>query len=183
MHAAPHPPHAPDGHDLQAAIAQKGMLALVAPERVRLRQDAFRVLFLKVDDREYEDVRPVRVFPVSLKADYISFLDRRRAEVALVTHPHRLDPASRETLERALSHMYYVPKILRVDSITETWGVSHWQVQTDRGYASFEIVDREHIRRLPNGRFLLQDADGNRFEIEALEALDKRSQLLVHSET
>ena len=63
-------------------------------------------------------------------------------------------------------------------------GVSEWEVKTDRGYAKFEVVDRtEHIRKLPGGRVMIVDADGNRFEIEDVSRLDERSQTLVRTET
>lgn len=153
------------------------------PDRVRIEEDAFHSIHLYVDGREFRDVRAVRPFPISAKADYVSFLDERDKEVALIAHPRRLDRASRKVLEAALSRMYYVPKILRIDGIKETGGVSHWDVQTDRGYASFEVVDHEHIRNLGKGRFVLQDADGNRFEIEEVSRLDPRSRDWIHSET
>ena len=80
--------------------------------------------------------------------------------------------------------MYFGAVITEVYSITETMGVSLWAVMTDRGYAAFEVVDRErHIRLLPNGRFLITDADGNRFEIPCVYALSERSRALVETET
>jgi len=155
----------------------------VQPERVRVWEDEFHVLHVSVDGEVSSKVRPVRVFPISGKADYVSFLDEKDKEVCLLARPDRLDKESRRILEHALARMYYTPKILRVDRISEVMGVATWDVMTDRGYASFEIVDRRHhIRALPGGRYVLSDADGNRFEIEDIKALDPRSQALVHSE-
>lgn len=155
----------------------------VGPEDVRVWEDDLKVLHVSVRGETFDDVRPVHVFPISAKADYVSFLDESDKEVALLKRPDGLPAADRETLNAALERMYYVPRITRVDSITETWGISHWKVQTDRGYASFEVVARENIRKLPGGRLIIGDADGNRFEIEDLSRLDPRSQALIHSET
>jgi hypothetical protein len=155
----------------------------VSAERVRVWEDDRHVFHVSVDGQVTDRVRPRRAFPISSRADYVSFLDETDKEACLLACPHRLDKESRKALEHALARTYYAPKILRVDSITEMMGVSTWQVLTDRGYASFEIVDRQHhIRSLPSGRYLLTDADGNRFEIEDLNALDQRSQNLVQSE-
>jgi hypothetical protein len=155
----------------------------VAPGRVRLRRDEFQVLHLRIDDEEFHDVEARRVFPLSGKADYVSFIGDDGAEVAVVAHPRKLDRASRRCLEQALENMYYVARIRRVDAITEAMGVSQWKVLTDRGYAVFEVVNRQtHIRIMPEGRYLITDADGNRFEIEDLRALDGRSQALVSTE-
>jgi len=156
---------------------------VIGPDGVRVREDEFHRLHVIVDGTEHSNVRAVRAFPISEKADYISFLDSEGHEVALMAEPDKLDEASRVVLARALKTMYYMPKITCVHSITEKMGVGHWEVTTDRGYASFEVVSREQIRRLPRGRLLLNDADGNRFEIEDTEALDVRSRALIHSET
>ena len=155
----------------------------VLPDRVRVWEDEFQVLHVSVDGEEFSNVRAVRVFPISHRADYVSFLDEKGKEVLLLAHPHQLDKASLKVLMQALERMYYVARILRVDSISETMGVTHWQVLTDRGYASFEVVDRQHIRKLPRGRYIIVDADGNRFEIPDVSALDSRSQSLIFSET
>jgi hypothetical protein len=155
---------------------------LVQPEQARVWQDPFRVLHLSVDGKEFSNLHPRRAFPLSDVVDYVSFLDEKDKEVALLAHPHKLDKASRLALEKALDRMYYVAKIVRVDEIKETMGVTHWDVQTDRGYAAFEVVDLHHVRKLPEGRYLIADADGNRFEIEDIRRLDSRSQTLIQSE-
>ena len=103
--------------------------------------------------------------------------------MVLLARPQDLDRESRKVLERALGHVYYVARIVRVDEIKETMGVTLWTVMTDKGYAHFEVVDTNHIRRLPGGRLIIVDVDGNRFEIERLTDLDERSQALIHSET
>ena len=156
---------------------------LIQPERVKVREDEYHCLHLTVDGKVYENVRPVRTFPLSGKADYVSFIDSRGKDIALVAHPHKLDKESRRALHKALELMYYVPKIVRIDSINESMGISIWNVLTDRGYATFEIVDRESIVKMPGGRFIMKDADGNRFEIENIAELDNRSRMLVESET
>ena len=155
----------------------------IEPDRVRVWEDAFHVLHLRVDGEVFADVRAVCTFPISGKANYVSFVDEEGHETALVSDPERLDPESREVVERALEKMYYVPKVLRVDAISEAAGIALWRVQTDRGYASFEVVARENIRKLPHNRLLIQDADGNRYEIEDVSTLDSKSKVLIHSET
>ncbi len=154
----------------------------VTPDRVKVWEDLFHILHVSLDGQVYSKVRAVHAFPVTSRADYVSFLDEGSKEVLLLAHPHRLDKESRRALELALTRMYYVAKITRIDAITEIMGVTSWQVETDRGYATFEVVDREHIRKLPGGRYLITDADGNRFEIEEIGRLDSRSQTIAQSE-
>jgi len=155
---------------------------VIAPESVRVWEDDYSRLCISVDGEESVDVRALRAFPVSGKADYVSFLNKDDKEIALVARPGKLDRESRSALHNALDKMYYVPKISQVYKLTEKMGVTNWRVMTDCGFASFEVVDRQHIRKLPNNRLLIKDADGNRFEIEDTLRLDDRSQVLIRSE-
>jgi hypothetical protein len=157
---------------------------LIMPDRVRLWEDEFHVLHISVDSVEFHDVTPRRVFPLSGKADFVSFVGEDDKEVVLLSHPSRLDKESRSCLEKALGRMHYTPKILRVDEISEAMGVGLWKVLTDRGYAVFEVAERNrHIRTFPNGRYVISDVDGNRFEIENVNELDAKSRKVVDSET
>jgi len=151
---------------------------------VRIWEDPFQVLHVEADGTVHADVRPRRVFPLSGKAGHISFVAEKNKEVVLLRDPEGLDAPSRAALDKTLARTYYSARILRVDSVTETMGVSLWHVLTDRGHAVFEVVDRHrHIHVLTGGRFLITDADGSRFEIPCVDDLDERSQALVETET
>jgi len=180
-------PDQPPADDLQdtLAAARAGRPAwLTQPDSVRIWGDAFYRLHVDANGEEFHNVRPRRAFPLSGKADYISFLNDEDKEVLLLAHPQDLDEESGRALEAALDRVYYLARILRVDAVSEKMGVSHWEVKTDRGYAKFEVVDRNrHIRKLPGDRVMIVDADGNRFEIERVADLDERSQALVRAET
>jgi hypothetical protein len=164
--------------------AEVGRLEIVRPDHVRIWRDPFRRLHLAVEGgEEYVDVRPAPAFPISATADYISFLDGDGKEVLLLKNPDGLDPDSRSALEEELSRAYFVPRIVRVLEIEDSHGAARWEVETDRGYRVFDIRDREDMRVIGGRRLLLEDADGNRFEIEDLTQLDERSQRLVDNET
>jgi hypothetical protein len=166
--------------DWQAEI---GRLQIVAPERVRVWRDEFRRLHVQVDGgAEHVDVKPMPVFPVSEAADYVSFLDNKDKEVLLLRDPHGLDPDSRKVLEEELGRTYFVPKIIRVHEIEDAHGAARWEVETDRGYRVFDVRDREDVRVIRRTRVLLQDADGNRFEIDDINELDERSRRLLDTE-
>lgn len=157
---------------------------LVPSAGVRVWFDDLHRLCIRVGDEEFEGVRPRYVFPLSSKCDYISFLGDKGKEVLLLSRPQKLDGDSRQALRKALERTYYTAKILQVYDIDEAMGVAQWRVRTDRGFATFEVVDRnQHIRSLPSERYMITDADGNRFEIEDLSQLDAHSQAEVHHET
>ncbi len=150
----------------------------------RVWEDDACELHVTVADEDFAGLRPRRVFPLSTKASYISFVDDRGVEKVLLRDPEHLDEASAGALQQALGRMYYVARIQCVHEVTEAMGVSLWDVDTDRGAATFEVSDRNrHIRILPHGRYLISDVDGNRFEIENIADLDAHSQMLVSTET
>ena len=157
----------------------------VPPDRVRVWYDAFQRLQVSIDGQAFVDVQPRRLFPVSGRCDYISFLGEKDREVLLLSHPEKLDRESRKALRKALERMYFRARILRVYEIKEiSGGVCLWRVRTDRGHANFEVVERnDRIQFIPPGRYLITDVDGNRFEIEDVRALDAASQSEVYHET
>ncbi len=178
-------PHGPEGtNDSRAGWeAEVARLAIVEPSRVRIRRDDFRRLCVRLDDGpEFVDVRPAPAFPVSGAAGYISFLDADDKEVLLMAGTEGLDPDSRQCLEDELDRVYFVPRILRIYDIEDAHGAARWEVETDRGYRMFDVRDREDVRVVEGSRILLQDADGNRYEIPDLFALDERSRRLVDGE-
>ncbi len=54
--------------------------------------------------------------------------------------------------------------------------------EEDRLHLRLDVTDRENVRMLRSGRVLIQDADGNRFEIPDIKELDAHSQRLLDSE-
>jgi hypothetical protein len=172
---------APDDADAgwQAELSR---IEILDPRRVRIWRDDFRRLHVQVQGQaEHVDVKPARVFPVSGAADLVSFLDRDDKEVLLLRDPARLDPDSRQTLEEEMARAYFVPRITHIHQIEDSHGAARWEVDTDRGYRIFDVRDREDVRQV-GSRVLLQDADGNRFEIADLTQLDDRSRRLLDKE-
>lgn len=171
----------PDPRDHEARTQEAAQL--VTADRVQVSRDEFWVIRVTVDGKAYDNVRPAKAFPLSHKSPYVSFINDKGKEVALLANPHDLDDESRQVVQDALELNYFVPRITRVHSLSETWGVTRWEVDTDCGRAVFEVIDREKIRNLANGGIIIIDADENRFMIDALSHLDPRSQNLVMSET
>jgi hypothetical protein len=155
-------------------------LEIVDASRLRIWRDEFRRLHVLVDGKtEHVDLKPAPVFPISEVADYLSLVDEKGREAVLLRNPKGLDCESRRVLTEELSRAYFVPKITVIYEIEDAHGASRWEVETDRGYRVFDVRDREDLRVLAKGRLMLQDADGNRYEIEDMHALDERSRRIL----
>ena len=158
-------------------------LAIVEQGRVRIWRDPFRRLCVTVEDyANYLDVRPARVFPVSEAAGFVSFLGIEDKEALMLRSLCGLDPESRRVLEEEMTRAYFVPRIIQILEIEYAHGAARWEVETDRGYRLFDIRDREDVKVIEGRRVLLQDADGNRYEVADVGELDERSRRLIDSQ-
>ena len=146
---------------------------------IRITRNSLGELVLEREAEEPRLVKPVRALPLTDPDDWIGLMDEKGKPVHMVRSLKELDPDSRALLEHELEQLYFLPKIQCIRQVTEEYGVLRLDVDTDRGPRAFEIRSREHIRFLPEGRVLLRDLDGNRYEIPHLGELDAHSQLLA----
>ena len=153
----------------------------VAPETIRLFREPPWVLRLTIEgDRSYLKVRVVCAAPLSQPDRYICLLDEKNEVICTVEDPIDLDDASQRMIKEELEQRYMTAIIKRVDSLKSEFGVSYWEVQTDRGNREFVVRNAsENAQWITDRRLLLLDVDGNRFEISNLEVLDKKSRGLI----
>ncbi|MBQ9084667.1 MAG: DUF1854 domain-containing protein [Clostridia bacterium] len=131
----------------------------------------------------YEYLEPRSLFPVSHPDEYITFLDIDGDEVATLRRLDDLSPQSRRVVEMSLRDYYLVPHIKKIISYSETAGVMHWTVETDRGVCSFDIRSPQHdIRINKEGYCRLRDSDDNRYIIDNVYTLDRHSRGALISE-
>ena len=153
----------------------------VEPETIRLFREPPWVLRLTIEgDRSYLKVRVVCAAPLSQPDRYICFLDEKNEVICTVEDPIVLDGASQHVIKEEIEQRYMTAIIKRVDSLKSEFGVSYWEVETDRGNREFVVRNvSENAQWITDRRLLLLDVDGNRFEISNLEGLDKKSRTLI----
>lgn len=151
------------------------------PDKTRFFIDAFEDLNLALaGDQTYSRVRVKRAFPLTRDDCFIVVQDRKGKEIGSLARLDALDRDSRQAVEDELERAYFTPRIQRIAKVTVANRVPRWEVETDRGPRAFEIYSsRRDVRLLGAGRILVQDADGNRYEIPDYRRLDPASQALV----
>ena len=151
------------------------------PDKARFFVDAFEDLNLELaGDQTYSRVRVKRAFPLTRDDSFIVVQDRKGKEIGSLARLDALDRDSRQAVEDELERAYFTPRIQRIAKVTVANRVPRWEVETDRGARAFEIYSsRRDVRLLGDGRILVQDADGNRYEIPDYRRLDPASQALV----
>ncbi len=144
-----------------------------------LERNAFGRLVLKVDDQVWENVLPVRAFPIYAPDDGIALVSSDGHERFWIDRLDRLEEAPRRLIEDELASREFTPVILRLDSVSGFATPSTWQVVTDRGATSFVLKGEEFIRRLTPSRLLITDAQGVHYLVPDLGRLDRASRKIV----
>ena len=134
------------------------------------------------NDRCYLSVKALYAAPLSHPNHYISLIDEKGEEICMVPSVDVLEEHTRIVLLKELSRRYCGAIIHRIQSIRSEFGVSYWEVQTDRGEREFVVEENPNqFIWLSDTRLLILDVDGNRFEIPDYTQLDARSaKLMMH---
>ncbi|MBQ8605630.1 MAG: DUF1854 domain-containing protein [Clostridia bacterium] len=126
---------------------------------------------------EYSRVFFHRNFPFDMPFEYISVLDDEENEIGMLRSLDTLEKTQRNIVISELDKKYYQPEIKAVLSLKERYGFSYWKVKTaDDRDVSFTMQDTfRHIIRAGSDKLIMLDVDGNRFVINSIAALDRKS--------
>ena len=136
------------------------------PSALRIRRNGRALLTVEAGGRSYDDVSVRRAFPLEMADGFIGLFEAGGEEIGILESLDGLDAESRTALENQLALTYFLPVITSVTRIAEDFGVVHADVETSSGPRRIEIRNiRSHIRVLSRNRALIEDAEGNRFEL------------------
>lgn len=157
---------APDFH---CEVAEPGSFRLS-------RDQEGKVQLFRGEDADPVSVQIRRAFPWSAESEYVSIRGEDKKEILLIDRLDRHDPATQKIILEELERHYFIPRIRKVFRIVEEFEIGIWDVETDRGRTSFRVRTRDSVRLLGTRRAMIEDADGNFYEIPDLDALDSKSQ-------
>lgn len=135
--------------------------------------------FVSLDygERHYPRVAVHRCFPFSDPSRYISIRepDNDGREIGLILDLKDLSEETQSILEEQMALRYFTPHILQIRDIKEEYGYSYWEVVTDKGVCRFTVrMGAGSVYPIGPNRYLVNDLDGNRFEIPDLYRLTPR---------
>ena len=127
-------------------------------------------------DRSWRDVRVACAFPFSNPSNYIGLRDSDDKDIGMLTTLNGLDVQSQAIIEDELERRYFTPKVQRVLTVEEQFGVVTWEVETNRGIRRFLVRNlRDNAFPLGPNRVMMTDTDGNRFEFPDVRSLGPKA--------
>lgn len=139
-----------------------------------------RLVLILPDGTRHEGVTPVRAFPIAAPAEGLSLIGANGHELLWIDCLDQLAAPARQLVEQELEVREFVPTIEKIVAVSSFSTPSAWQVETDRGAASFVLKAEEDIRRLGSRtRLLIGGSDGMQFRIKDTTALDGHSRRLL----
>jgi hypothetical protein len=162
------------------SLVEASRLVFLDPRKLSFFMHGAILRVTKEDDRSYLKVNILRAFPLSDTNRFLSIRDGGNEEVGLIADPEELSAENRKLVEEYLERHYIVPVVTRIVSARERFGTVDWTMETDRGPVRFTTRNlRENIQRPMPGRIILNDVDGNRYDIRNLDELSQEGQELL----
>lgn len=146
----------------------------------KLARNSFgRLVFTGADGEVHDGVVPVHAFPITAPAEGISLVTADGHELAWIDSLTDLPDESRVLLEEELVSREFMPEIRSIRRVSSFATPSAWQVETDRGPATFILKGEDDIRRLAASTLLIADSNGIHFLIRDIQTLDQGSRKLL----
>ena len=144
-----------------------------------LSRNVFGRLMCSIDGTMYEDIVPLRAFPISAVDDGLSLVAKSGQELVWIKCLADLPVPTRLMLEKELASREFMPAIESIQRVSSFTAPSTWYVKTDRGETSFTLKGEENIRRVLSTSLLITDSHGVQFLIRDTGALDAFSRKIL----
>lgn len=119
------------------------------------------------------------LFPYDEKTKLVSVLNESSAEIGMISDIEDFQGESLLAIKKELERKYFLRKIVEILEIKDKRGVTTWKVHTsDLGedILEFSIKDTYgSIYKLTDNRLIINDMDGNKYEIADVTKLPKES--------
>ncbi|MBM3835057.1 MAG: DUF1854 domain-containing protein [Verrucomicrobia bacterium] len=161
-------------------LLEASQLIFLDAKKLRFFKHGVALRLTLDEDRSYPRVGIMRAFPLPDPNRFLSVRDDSNKEVGLIANPAELSAENRELVEEELERRYLVPAVKRIVAAKERFGTVDWTMETDRGVSRFTTRNlRENVHRPSPGRIILNDVDGNRYDIRNVHDLSHDSQELL----
>ena len=134
-----------------------------------------RLVLVDGNGARHENVRPLRMFPLTQPNEWICLQDNTGREVGCIEDPNTLSEAQLTALRMALAKRDFVPVIRTIHRVARAADGHEWHVTTDRGPTKFRTENDEAIQSLGGPRLVIIDDHNTRYLIPNVQELDRDS--------
>jgi hypothetical protein len=146
-----------------------------------LERNSFGKLVLtNAQGERFEDVVPVRAFPIQAPEDGISMVHPDGQEVVWVARLGEVPEPAQGLIRETLAAREFMPVIQSIVSVTSFSTPCAWTVVTDRGSTEFVLRGDEDIRRIgKDNALLIADTHGIQYLVRDQFALNAASKKIL----
>ncbi|MCI8387733.1 MAG: DUF1854 domain-containing protein [Clostridiales bacterium] len=177
-----------DGSDDGDLILENERVSInLTPENATFKRSGGDLISLDIindkgEPESFERVVILRSFPVTNPNEFLSVREPdskkqgRGKEIGMIRYMSTFDEATQALFKEELDRRYFTPEIKKINSVKDKFGYLYWDVVTTAGNVTFVLNNPfSNIRILEDGRILINDIDGNVFEILEPQKLDSAS--------
>ena len=126
------------------------------------------------NDNEIKENKSGEDSPVQPRENTTSLGDLK--EIGIISDIAIFDKNQQEYLVNELDRKYFTPIIELIYSVKDKFGFSYWEVKTNVGKIKFTVNDAyRNIIKVTDDRIMINDVNGNRYEIKSLQDFDRTS--------
>lgn len=130
---------------------------------------------LAYQGKTYQKVNLRRLLPFTDRGHYISVLTEEE-EIGVIRDLADLSTDQRELVETVLRYKYFTPRIQSISRIKNRMNYLFIHAETTAGPKTICVADyTTNIRQVTGGSVSILDVEGNRYLVDDLAALDKKS--------
>ncbi len=135
-----------------------------------------RLVATLTDGSQHVGVEPIRAFPWTDRHEWVVLVNAAGHEVVCLGSLDDVPATIRARLEQALAAREFVPVIEHIEKASHPYPPCVWTVTTNRGPATISIDSEDDVRRFPDGKVIIADSTGLRYQIAQVQQLDALSQ-------
>ncbi len=131
---------------------------------------------------EFERVIILRAFPITNPNEFLSVREPdsrkmgRAKEIGMIRYMSDFDEETTRLFLEELDRRYFSPQLIKINSVKDKFGYLYWEAETSAGHVTFIMNNPfSNIRVLEDNRIIINDIDGNVFEIPDPTKLDTAS--------
>lgn len=177
-----------DGTDDGDLILENERVSIpLTPENAKFTRSGGGLISLDItndkgEPESFERVVILRSFPVTNPDEFLSVREPdskkqgRGKEIGMIRHMSDFDEETQKLFLEELDRRYFTPELQKINSVKDKFGYLYWDVVTTAGNVTFVLNNPfSNIRILEDGRILINDIDGNVFQISDPKKLDAAS--------